>query len=177
MVALWRWMSVCVCVCVRVCVYTHMNVHVYTFLFLPHLSKPGRLAVFQDRVRLPHQPLYPPPLFSQVGCSCFPGVCLQQLEWNSKSTESNTADLICFLLWQWASENTEMGLWSLAPPQLVKDRDLLIKSSPPLGCESLKDLEPILLMSVSTAPSVRDCRPERLCPQAIGHSLVEIWNW
>ena len=90
------------CVCVCVYVYTHVNVHVYTFFFffLPHLSKLGRLAVFQDGVRLPHQPFYPPHLFSQVGCCCLPSVWLQQLEWSSNSTESNTADLICFLLWQ-----------------------------------------------------------------------------
>ena len=96
MVGLWRWMSVCVCVCVC----THVNVHVYTFLFLPHLSKPGRLLSSKMEWDSPisHFTLH---ISFSSGVFLFPSsVWLQQLEWSSNSTESNIADLICFLLWQ-----------------------------------------------------------------------------
>ena len=174
MVGLWRWMSLCVCVCVCVCVYPH-ECACLSFSFFAHLSKAGRLAVFQDGVRLPHQPFHPPHPYSQVRCSCFPGVWLQQLEWSSNSTESNIAGLICFLLWQ--GLRNWNGALIFGSSTALKDRDLLIKSSPSLGCESLRDLEPILLLSVSTAPSVRDSRPEGLCPQVVVHSLTETLKW
>ena len=90
---------VCVSVCVCVCVHPH-ECACLSFSFFAHLSKAGRLAVFQDGVRLPHQPFHPPHLYSQVRCSCFPGVWLQRLEWSGNSTESNIAGLICLLLWQ-----------------------------------------------------------------------------
>lgn len=83
---------------------------------------------------------------------------LQQLEWSSKGQsnkwkESTLADLKCLLLWLGPQEQLkwDTDLWLLN--SLCNLKGFIGKNISTTGCEHLKDLEYILLISVSTTLS------------------------